>query len=383
MEQVQTLTVLENSTDHLDIKSDVLKNLLGVKKRIVDQDLNNNNESVGKKVDNDPLLEEPQETSLLGFTFNAKIKWRNTLSISLLHIAFIISGLYYIWHRPFSLTSLWGLFVGGLAGFGVTAGAHRYWCHRAFKATTPGKIILMLAYMCAGQNTLYDWVRDHRVHHKYSETIADPHNANRGFFFAHVGWLMLHKHPEVIKKGRVIDMTDILADPVVQFQQKYFAPLKIMFCFILPTLVPVYFWNETWFFAIISQCIIRYTSSLNFTWSVNSAAHMFGTKPYDEKIMPTENRLVALFAMGEGWHNYHHVFPWDWKAAELGNFGLNVTTMYLTLMHKLGLIYDLREPSKELVKRTIINHGDGTHPVHGKQANDQSVGYPGEPNTGY
>lgn len=55
---------------------------------------------------------------------------------------------------------------------------------------------------------------------QYSETIADPHNANRGFFFAHVGWLMLHKHPEVIKKGRVIDMTDILADPVVQFQQK-------------------------------------------------------------------------------------------------------------------------------------------------------------------
>lgn len=109
MEQVQTLTVLENSSTHLDIKSDVLKNLLGVKKRIVDQDLNNNNESVGKKMaDNDPLLEEPQETSLLGFKFTAKIKWRNTLSISLLHIAFLISGLIYIWHRPFSLTSLWG-----------------------------------------------------------------------------------------------------------------------------------------------------------------------------------------------------------------------------------------------------------------------------------
>lgn len=155
----------------------------------------------------------------------------------------------------------------------------------------------MVAYLCAGQNTMYDWVRDHRVHHKYSETIADPHNVNRGFFFAHVGWLMLRKHPEVIKKGRIIDMSDILSDPVVQFQQKYvtqkqmfisnfcncylylkryFAPLKIMLCFIIPTIVPVYFWNESWFFAIISQCILRYTMSLNFTWSVNSAAHMFG-----------------------------------------------------------------------------------------------------------
>ena len=94
----------------------------------------------------------------------------------------------------------------------MTAGAHRFWCHRAYKANLPLRIILMLCYVTAGQvchvinlpyaiktkvnflkNTLYDWVRDHRVHHKYSETDADPHNSNRGFFFAHVGWLMLQK----------------------------------------------------------------------------------------------------------------------------------------------------------------------------------------------
>lgn len=78
------------------------------------------------------------------------------------------------------------------------------------------------------QNTLYDWVRDHRVHHKYSETDADPHNSNRGFFFAHVGWLMLHKHPEVLKKGRAIDMSDVLADPVIQFHQKWVFEGKII-----------------------------------------------------------------------------------------------------------------------------------------------------------
>lgn len=77
-----------------------------------------------------------------------------------------------------------------------------------------------LIYIVHLQNTLYDWVRDHRVHHKYSETDADPHNSNRGFFFAHVGWLMLLKHPQVIKKGRAIDMSDVLSDPVIQFHQK-------------------------------------------------------------------------------------------------------------------------------------------------------------------
>lgn len=114
-----------------------------------------------------------------------------------------------------------GFFMGGIGGLGVTGGAHRLWSHRSYKATTPMRIILMLCFSLSGQNTLYDWVRDHRVHHKFSETDADPHNSNRGFFFAHVGWLMMHKHPEVIKKGNLLDMSDILNDPVVQFHQKY------------------------------------------------------------------------------------------------------------------------------------------------------------------
>lgn len=120
------------------------------------------------------------------------------------------------------------------------------------------------------------------MHHKYSETDADPHNANRGFFFSHVGWLMMLKHPEVLRRGRQIDMTDIVSDPVIQFHQKYFYWLKVILCFVLPTLVPVYFWNDSWYHAFVTQCLFRYVCSLNFTWSVNSAAHLWGSRPYDK-----------------------------------------------------------------------------------------------------
>lgn len=72
-----------------------------------------------------------------------------------------------------------GFVLGGLSGFGVTGGAHRFWTHRAYKATTPMRVILMLCFTLAGQNSIYEWVRDHRVHHKFSETDADPHNSNR------------------------------------------------------------------------------------------------------------------------------------------------------------------------------------------------------------
>lgn len=70
------------------------------------------------------------------------------------------------------------------------------------------------------KNCLYVWVRDHRQHHKYSDTDADPHNANRGFFFSHVGWLMSRKHPKVLEYGKKIDMSDLEADKYIMFQKE-------------------------------------------------------------------------------------------------------------------------------------------------------------------
>ncbi|KAB0354539.1 hypothetical protein FD755_023077 [Muntiacus reevesi] len=78
--------------------------------------------------------------------------------------------------------------------------------------------------LVAQSNDIFEWSRDHRVHHKYSETDADPHNARRGFFFSHIGWLFVRKHRDVIEKGRKLDVTDLLADPVVRFQRKLFCP---------------------------------------------------------------------------------------------------------------------------------------------------------------
>ena len=48
-----------------------------------------------------------------------------------------------------------------------------------FQAKLPLRIALMIANCIAAQNDLYEWVRDHRVHHKYSDTNADPHNISR------------------------------------------------------------------------------------------------------------------------------------------------------------------------------------------------------------
>ncbi|EFN76589.1 acyl-CoA Delta(11) desaturase [Harpegnathos saltator] len=292
----------------------------------------------------------------LGFEF----KWLNIVMLTILHLGTLYS-LFTINMIGNITTFFWTVFLGAVQGIGVTAGVHRLWTHRAYKAKLPLRYLLLIFYTIAGQNKISDWVRDHRVHHKYTDTDADPHNSNRGFFFSHMGWLMIKKHPEVIQKGRQTDMSDILEDPVVIFGDKYFMVLKMIFCFAIPIMVPVYGWNETWIRAISIQVFFRYVFGLNCTWSVNSLAHIWGSKPYDMYINPTNNRLVSFLSCGEGWHNYHHVFPWDYKAAELGDYMLNITTMFIDFCAKMGWAYDLKQPSRELVMSVVMKRGDGSH----------------------
>lgn len=111
---------------------------------------------------------------------------------------------------------------GVFTGFGITAGAHRLWAHGAYKANLALKIFLAYFQTAAFQNTIFEWTRDHRSHHKFTDTNADPHSASRGFFFAHMGWLLCKKHPDVKKQGEKIDMSDLERDPVVIFQRNYF-----------------------------------------------------------------------------------------------------------------------------------------------------------------
>lgn len=168
------------------------------------------------------------------------------------------------------------------SGLGITAGVHRLWSHRSYKAKWPLRLMLMIFNTIAFQNSIYHWCREHRVHHKFSDTDADPHNAHRGFFFSHCGWLMVKKHPDVIEAGKRIDFSDLENDGFVMFQKKQWAWFLPLFCFILPTVIPVYCWNERVLYAWLIPTCLRYTLVLNFTWCVNSVAHIWGHKPYDK-----------------------------------------------------------------------------------------------------
>ncbi|KAI5756069.1 hypothetical protein M8J77_021776 [Diaphorina citri] len=316
---------------------------------------------------------EPNESYSSRHPYRWSIVWRNVLAFVYLHLG-ASYAIYLMFFNQVQLkTILYMLFVGFISGEGVTAGAHRLWAHRTYSAKWPLRLILMLANSMAFQNHLYEWVRDHRVHHKFTDTDADPHNSRRGFFFSHMGWLMVRKHPDVKRRGATVDLSDLEKDWVVMFQKKYYLILMPIFCFLIPPLIPWYFWNEKWTNAWYVCALLRYTVSLHGTWLVNSAAHIWGMRPYDKHISSSENSSVAFLAFGEGWHNYHHTFPWDYKAAELGNYRLNLTTAIIDMFAWIGWAYDLKTASPEMVSRRVARTGDGTR--HGHSHENQVWGW--------
>lgn len=119
------------------------------------------------------------------------------------------------------------------------------------------------------------------MHHKFSDTDADPHNSKRGFFFSQIGWVCVRKNKEVIKQGNKNDISDIKADPILVFQHKHYIKLVILCSLILPTLAPMYLWNENLQNAYFLNTL-RHILSVHFTGLINSAAHMWGSKPYNK-----------------------------------------------------------------------------------------------------
>lgn len=294
--------------------------------------------------------------------FKTTLVWKNIFLFILLH-SFIPVAIKIIYTQLPVKTFIYMVALIYAAGIGVTGGTHRLWSHRAYKAHPAVQVLLVILQTVAGQNSVYTWSRDHRLHHKFSETDADPHNINRGFFFAHMGWLCCRKHPEVREKGKQIDMSDLEANPIVMFQHRNFWWMATLWSLIVPTAIPVIFWNESVWTSFVLATVVRYLFTLHGTWLVNSAAHYHGTTPYDKSMEARESPYVIMLGMGEGFHNYHHTFPYDYATSEFGEY-MNITTTFIDLCAFLGLAYDRKTVDPETILKRRARTGDLSAPSH-------------------
>jgi stearoyl-CoA desaturase (delta-9 desaturase) len=268
------------------------------------------------------------------YTFKTPVNWFTCFYILGVHILAVFGWLRCSWME------FGQVFIAyQLCGLGVTVGMHRLWSHRSFKAKTPTRFMLMLLASICNQGTVFHWCRDHRVHHKFSDTVADPHDITRGFFYAHLGWVMLRKDKPVKDAGTQLDCSDLMDDWVVVLNHKLNPIWNPFWCFVVPGLFGMWRYNS-FFNGFVIFGALRYVMTLHATMCVNSVAHTMGSRPYVD-IKPCESPITSLVACGEGWHNWHHAFPFDYAASQDGVLlQWNPSKFVIDCLSGIGQIYD-------------------------------------------
>ncbi|KAF9042977.1 delta 9-fatty acid desaturase protein [Panaeolus papilionaceus] len=228
---------------------------------------------------------------------------------------------------------------------GITAGYHRLWSHRSYNASYPLQLFLLAGGTSAVQGSCYWWARAHRSHHRHTDTDLDPYNANRGLLWTHIGWMIFksefHSGPS--------DVSDLKKDPLIQWQHHNYLWLVFVFGYIVPTLVPTLLFND-WLGGFCISGALRLTIAHHSTFCINSVAHWLGSAPYDDVLTPRDHLLSALLTMGEGYHNFHHQFPMDYRNAYLW-YQYDPTKWFIGLCGKFGLASHLKVfPSNEIAK---------------------------------
>ncbi|KAJ1870360.1 stearoyl-CoA 9-desaturase, partial [Coemansia sp. RSA 990] len=198
-----------------------------------------------------------------------------------------------------------------ISGLGITAGYHRLWSHTAYSATYPLQVFLALAGSAAVQGSIFWWARDHRVHHRYTDTFRDPYNALEGFWHSHIGWMLVKKDR---RRLGYADTSDLKTDPLIRWQHKYYPLLVLFLGIVLPTAIAGLGWGD-WRGGFFYATVLRMVLLHHATFCINSLAHTLGRRTYDDVQTARDSWVTALVTMGEGYHNFHHQFPNDYRNA--------------------------------------------------------------------
>ncbi len=226
----------------------------------------------------------------------------------------------------------------------ITVGYHRLFSHLSFKAKAPVKIFTLIFGACAFENSCLNWASDHRRHHKHVDHDDDPYDISKGFFWAHIGWLLFKLNPE----PPMDNVADLRKDKWVMLQHRYVHWIGLVIGLILPAALGA-LWN--WSFGLNPQTgalggfllagVARIVIAQHCTFFINSLCHTLGRQPYSTSHSARDSAVMAFFTFGEGYHNYHHEFqhdyrngvkPWQWDPSK----------WTIWLLSKVGLVEGLR-----------------------------------------
>ncbi|PIR23666.1 MAG: hypothetical protein COV44_01720 [Deltaproteobacteria bacterium CG11_big_fil_rev_8_21_14_0_20_45_16] len=189
---------------------------------------------------------------------------------------------------------------------GICVGYHRGFSHRSFKMSPFMKWIAVFCGSSTGEGSVLSWCADHRRHHRYEDTELDPYNVNRSFWWAHMGWII--GSPTTTEFS---NCPDLYREPLLRNQDKFYVPWFLVSSLLFPLALGFVF--DRPLASLLLAGFTRLIIVQQFTFMINSYAHYFGRRPYSTTITAKDSLICAIMASGEGWHNYHHRFPFDYR----------------------------------------------------------------------
>jgi len=198
----------------------------------------------------------------------------------------------------------------GYCGMSITAGYHRLWAHKTYDAHPLLQWIFAIGGAFALQNSALHWSSDHRVHHKFvDQNDKDPYSAKRGFWFSHIGWMLREYQQQ--QYHDYSNARDLQNNPIVMWQHRHYLLLAILTNIGIPLALGVI--TDSILGCLLSIGVLRLVLSHHFTFFINSLAHIWGSQPYTDGNTARDNGFLAFLTYGEGYHNFHHIFEFDYR----------------------------------------------------------------------
>ncbi|MBK9156321.1 MAG: fatty acid desaturase [Chloracidobacterium sp.] len=254
-----------------------------------------------------------------------KINWSTLSAVIIFHVLAVAALFNFSWQGLAAAVVLW--WISGSLGIGL--GYHRLMTHRGFKAPRWLERLLGVFGTIAMQSGPITWVTTHRIHHAFTDTDRDPHSPRHGTYWSHMGWIIRGTAQNNSVETMQRYSPDLMRDPFLVALDKYF--------WVPTAFVGVGLLAFGGVSALLLGIFFRTVIGWHFTWLVNSATHLWGSRRFETRDDSRNNPLVAAVTFGEGWHNNHHAYPRSAKHG-LRWFEFDINWMQIWLLEKAGLI---------------------------------------------
>ncbi len=259
------------------------------------------------------------------------------------HLAAVVAVLY-MCLVTFSWWSLGlGLTYSFFCSMSITAGYHRLFSHPTHRAHASLRFLYLFFGAASVQNSALKWSSDHRVHHGKVDKEEDPYNIQKGFWWAHIGW--------VVSQGPEPDFSnapDLKKDPMVMWQHRNYLLLVVLSIAVIPFSLGL-LWGDP-IGAVLIAGFLRLAIQWHSTFSINSVAHVIGKRPYSLANSARDSFITALVTMGEGYHNFHHRFANDYRNG-VRWFHYDPTKWWVWTLSKVRLTSDLKRVPKRAIDK--------------------------------